>query len=91
MFLGDCVNDDPVKYGGMTISSSYARFDCRTCGEMFYSPVVMEKQEGSSRNRTLELSCSSGHSDQYSLDEVVLVQKPPQGSLRMRHALAAGG
>jgi hypothetical protein len=76
----------------MTISSTYARFDCRTCGERFYSPILLEKQEGgSSKNRTLELSCSSGHTDQYSLDEVVLVPKRPEGSLRMRHALAAGG
>ena len=76
----------------MTISSTYARFDCRTCGETFYSLVPMDKQGGSfSKNRTLELSCSSGHTDQYSLDEVVLVPKRPEGSLRMRHALAAGG
>ena len=52
----------------------------------------MDKQEGRfSNSRTLELSCSSGHTDQYSLEEVVLVSKRPEGSLRMRHALAAGG
>jgi hypothetical protein len=76
----------------MTISSTYARFDCRTCGETFYSLVPMELQEGSiSKDRTLELSCSSGHTDQYSLNEVVFVQHRPVGSMRMRHALAAGG
>jgi hypothetical protein len=74
------------------MSSTYARFNCRTCGETFYSLVPMDKQEGRfSNSRTLELSCSSGHTDQYSLEEVVLVSKRPEGSLRMRHALAAGG
>jgi hypothetical protein len=52
----------------------------------------MEQQEvGFSRNKTLELSCSSGHTDQYSLNEVVLMHKRPEGHMRMRHALAAGG
>jgi len=52
----------------------------------------MDKQAGSfSKNKTLELSCSSGHTDQYSLDEVVLVPNRPEGNMRMRHVLAAGG
>jgi len=42
-------------------------------------------------NRTLELSCSSGHTDQYRPEEVVLVPKMPERGLRMRYAIAAGG
>ena len=80
-----------VESSCMTISSTYARFDCRTCGETFYSPIPMEKREGVSKHSTLELSCSSGHTDQYSLDDVVLVPKRPEGHMRMRHSLAAGG
>lgn len=76
----------------MTISSSYARFACRTCGETVYSPILMEELEGGfSKSKTLELSCSSGHSDQYRMEEVVLVPNRPAGGLRMRHAMIAGG
>jgi hypothetical protein len=76
----------------MTTSCTYARFDCRTCGETVYSPVSLDKQEVSfSKNKTLELSCSSGHTDQYSIQEVVLVPNRPEGRLRMRHAFAVGG
>lgn len=76
----------------MTSSCTYARFDCRTCGERVYSLVSMDKQEvGFSKNKMLELSCSSGHTDQYSLNEVVLVPNRPEGRLKMRHAMAIGG
>jgi len=76
----------------MTISSAYARFACRTCGETVYSPVLTEQQEGSSsRGETLELSCSSGHTDQYKRNEVILVPTKPDLGLRVKHALAAGG
>lgn len=52
----------------------------------------MEEQGvGFSRNITLELSCSSGHTDQYSVNEVVLVPNRPEGRLRMRAAFAVGG
>ena len=57
-----------------------------------YSPILMEELEGGfSKSKTLELSCSSGHSDQYGLNQVNLVSKRPEGGLRMRHAMAAGG
>jgi len=76
----------------MTTSCTYARFNCRTCGETVYSLVSLDEQEvGFSRNTTLELSCSSGHTDQYSINEVVLVPNRPEGRLRMRTAYAVGG
>jgi hypothetical protein len=76
----------------MTTSSTYARFDCRICGETVYSLISKESQEGGFfRDRTLELTCSSGHTDQYRTEEVVLVAGRPAGALRMRHAMVAGG
>ena len=76
----------------MTTSSTYARFDCRTCGETVYSLVSKEIQEGGrSKGTTLELTCSNGHTDQYRTEEVVWVAGRPAGALRMRHAMVCGG
>jgi hypothetical protein len=76
----------------MTTSSTYARFNCQTCGETVYSPIIKEEQEGGFfKNKTLELSCSNGHTDQYRADEVVLVPNRPEGALRMRYAMVGGG
>ena len=59
---------------------------------MVYSPILAERQEGSaSRGETLELSCSSGHSDQYKRDEVVFVHHKPDLGFRNKFVIAAGG
>jgi hypothetical protein len=76
----------------MTISSAYARFECRICGETVYSPILAEQPNGDSGgDGALELTCSGGHTDQYRWEDVVLVPKRPEGSLRVRYARAAGG
>jgi hypothetical protein len=50
----------------------------------------MDKQEVGF-SKMLELSCSSGHTDQYPVSAIALVPNRPEGRLKMRHAFAVGG
>ena len=85
------------------MNSRYARFECRICGELVYSPIVLEKEPGSffqenklpeptmTQSSSIELTCSAGHSDVYFLNEIKLPQAKPPAKLHLRRAMAAGG
>jgi hypothetical protein len=73
------------------MSNGYARFECRTCGELVYSPVSSEQHGDGSAERSWELTCSSGHTDQYRLREIKIVEAKPAGRLKIRYAKAVGG
>ena len=75
----------------MTMSSTYVRFGCRTCGETVYSPVDAEHEEVfASEDKPLELTCSGGHTDQYHAGEVQIVNGKPAGKLKFKYAHAVG-
>jgi hypothetical protein len=73
------------------MSNRYARFECRTCGELVYSPVTSEQYGAGSTERFWELTCSNGHTDQYRLGEIKVVESKPAGKLKLRYAKAVGG
>jgi hypothetical protein len=82
--------------------SRYARFECRICGELIYSPIVLEQEPGTSfqenklsdatkTERSIELTCSGGHSDVYYLYEIKPPEAKPPAKVYLRRAMAAGG
>jgi len=74
------------------MSSAYSRFQCRICGRPIYSTLTIELNgEAPSEEKTVELTCSGGHSDQYNARELVLAETKPPGRLQTRRAMAAGG
>jgi hypothetical protein len=74
------------------MSTSYARFECRICGEQVYSPLTSEQYvDVISKEKVTELTCSGGHSDLYKPHEINLVEGRPAGRLQMRRAMADGG
>jgi hypothetical protein len=74
------------------MSNGYARFECTTCGELVYSPVSLEKNtETFPKEKSIELTCSGGHTDQYRRHEIELVETKPVGKLKVRYAKAVGG
>ena len=80
-----------LKWYLMIMNRTYARFDCRTCGETVYSPVDSEQSEAFvSTHKPLELTCSGGHTDQYHSNEVQIVDGKPDGKLRFKYAKAVG-
>jgi hypothetical protein len=69
---------------------------------MVYSPIVLEQNSDTSfqestlgepmkTERTIELTCSAGHSDVYQLREIKVAESKPPGKLHLRRAMAAGG
>jgi hypothetical protein len=78
------------------MSNRYARFECRICGELVYSSIPLEQATGiaaeKSGDRVVELTCSSGHSDQYSAREIKrAVETKPAGIVKGKLASAAFG
>ena len=84
------------------MNSRYARFECRVCGELIYSPIVLETESGISvqenklpeaakTERSIELTCSGGHSDVYYLYEIMPPEAKPPAKAYLRRAMAAGG
>jgi hypothetical protein len=77
------------------MSNGYARFECRICGELVYSSIPLEQAAGipaeKSGDRLVELTCSSGHSDQYSAREIKRAEAKPLGIVKGRLANAAFG
>ena len=74
------------------MNNGYARFECTTCGELVYSPVSFETNtEIVSNGKSIELTCSGGHTDQYRRHEIEVVETKPAGKLKVRYAKAVGG
>jgi hypothetical protein len=77
------------------MSNGYARFECRICGELVYSSIPLEQAAGiqadKSGDRLVELTCSSGHSDQYSAREIKRPTAKPAGIVKGKLANAAFG
>ncbi len=77
------------------MSKGYARFECRICGELVYSSIPLEQATGmaaeKSGDRLVELTCSSGHSDQYSDREIKRAEAKPLGIVKGKLANAAFG
>jgi hypothetical protein len=68
----------------------YARFECRICGELVYSPISPENIDNS-KEKAVELTCSAGHTDQYRVRDSDTVATKPAGRLKVRYAKAVGG
>jgi hypothetical protein len=77
------------------MSNGYARFECRICGELVYSSIPLEQAAAipaeKSGERLVELTCSSGHSDQYSAREIKRAEPKPVGIVKGKLAKAAFG
>jgi hypothetical protein len=77
------------------MSNGYARFECRICGELVYSSIPLEQAAAipaeKSNERLVELTCSSGHSDQYSAREIKRAEPKPVGIVKGKLAKAAFG
>ena len=77
------------------MSNGYARFECRICGELVYSSIRLDQVAGipaeKSGERLVELTCSSGHSDQYSAREIKRAEPKPVGIVKGKLAKAAFG
>jgi hypothetical protein len=77
------------------MSNGYARFECRICGELVYSSIPLEQAAAipaeKSSERLVELTCSSGHSDQYSAREIKRAEPKPVGIVKGKLAKAAFG
>jgi len=77
------------------MSNGYARFECRICGELVYSSIPLEQAAAiaaeKSGDRFVELTCSSGHSDQYSAREIKRAETKPLGIVKGKLANAAFG
>jgi hypothetical protein len=77
------------------MSNGYARFECRICGELVYSSIPLEQAASipaeKSGERLVELTCSSGHSDQYSAREIKRAEPKPVGIVKGKLANAAFG
>ena len=77
------------------MSNGYARFECRICGELVYSSISLEQAAAipaeKSSERLVELTCSSGHSDQYSAREIKRAEPKPVGIVKGKLAKAAFG
>jgi hypothetical protein len=77
------------------MSNGYARFECRICGELVYSSIPLEQAAAipaeKSGDRLVELTCSSGHSDQYSAREIKRAETKPLGIVKGKLANAAFG
>jgi hypothetical protein len=77
------------------MSNGYARFECRICGELVYSSIPLEQAARipaeKSGDRLVELTCSSGHSDQYSAREIKRAETKPAGIVKGKLANAAFG
>jgi hypothetical protein len=84
------------------MNSRYARFECRICGELIYSPIVLEPESNTSfqenklpeptkTDRSIELTCAGGHSDVYYVYEIMPPEAKPPSKVYLRRAMAAGG
>jgi hypothetical protein len=77
------------------MSTGYARFECRICGELVYSSIPLEPTADipaeNSSDGLVELTCSHGHSDQYAVLEVKPVETKPVGVVKGKLAAAAFG
>jgi hypothetical protein len=82
--------------------SRYARFECRICGELIYSPILLEQEsdtsfqekelrEAAKTEQSIELTCSGGHSDVYYLYEIEPPEAKPPAGVYLRRAMGAGG
>jgi hypothetical protein len=77
------------------MSNGYARFECRICGELVYSSIALEHAAGIpaeiSNERLVELTCSHGHTDQYTAHEIKRAGTKPVGVAKGNIAKAAFG
>lgn len=77
------------------MSNGYARFECRICGELVYSSIPLEQAAAipaeKSNERLVELTCSSGHTDQYTAREIKRAEAKPVGIVKGKLAKAAFG
>ena len=77
------------------MSNGYARFECRICGELVYSSISLEQAAGipaeKSGDRLVELTCSHGHTDQYTAREIKRAETKPAGAVKGKIAKAAFG
>jgi hypothetical protein len=74
------------------MSNGYARFECRICGELVYSSIPLEPAAGTpAGDRLVELTCSHGHTDQYTAREIKQPETKPVGVAKGNIAKAAFG
>lgn len=77
------------------MNNGYARFECRICGELVYSSISLEQAAGipaeKSGDRLVELTCSHGHTDQYTAREIKRAETKPAGTVKGNIAKAAFG
>ncbi len=83
------------------MNNRYARFNCRICGELVYSPIALDQNSNpfflenkltdqTKSQPTMELTCSGGHSDLYRMPEIKFVDFKPAGRVQFRRAMAMG-
>ena len=70
-------------------TKGYARFECRICGVVVYSHIALEQSADLPADNLVELTCSSGHTDQYDIVEIKLAQTKPEAVLNKNLAKVA--
>ncbi len=77
------------------MSNGYARFECRICGELVYSSILLEQAAAipaeKSGDRLVELTCSHGHTDQYTAREIKRPEAKPASPAKSKAVKAAFG
>ena len=74
------------------MSNGYARFECSICGELVYSSIPLEPTAGAPvGDRLVDLTCSHGHTDQYTAYEIKRPETKPVGVVKSNVAKAAFG
>ena len=77
------------------MSNRYAQFECRICGELVYSSILLEQAPAipaeKSGDRLVELICSHGHTDQYTARKIKRPEAKPAGAPKTKAVKAAFG
>jgi hypothetical protein len=71
------------------MTKGYARFECRICGCVVYSSIALEQSADLPAENLVELTCSSGHTDQYDVVQTKLAQRKPEAVVNSNMAKAA--